>query len=194
MGSGTTDLKNERDKRPDEAGDGGPAAQKANERAPVRKGAGPTRHGKSRFRIAAFAIIEQAGHVLLARRRDIGWWSLPGGGVEAGETVDEGLLREVREEVCVAVEIVRLAGVYSKPQKDEVVLTFLCHLVPGQEACLGTSDEVSEVGWFAPAEMPEHLLPKHRQRVVDAISGGPAAILRAQRSSTAEDQGLTTDA
>jgi 8-oxo-dGTP diphosphatase len=194
VGAEPTDLKNGRDKRPAEADDGGLAKPRQHARASARKGATHARGGKSRFRIAAFAIIEHAGRVLLARRRDIGWWSLPGGGVEAGETVDEGLLREVREEVCVEVEIVRLAGVYSKPQKDEVVLTFLCHLVPGQDALLSTSDEVSEVGWFAPAELPDHLLPKHRQRVVDAMTGGPAAIVRAQRTSTAEDQGLTTGA
>src|SRR5262249_36305203 len=66
------------------------------------------RADKWRFRIAAFAIIEREGLVMLARRRDIGWWNLPGGGLESGETVDEGLLREVREEVCVAVRVVRM--------------------------------------------------------------------------------------
>lgn len=182
MGAGTTDLKEGRAKRPTKDRNGVPAKRKAGARA-----------DKSRFRIAAFAIVEHEGRVLLARRRDIGWWNLPGGGVETGETVDEGLLREVREEVCVAVEIVRLVGVYSKPQKDEVVLTFLCRPAPGQDSRVGTSNEVSEVGWFVPTELPEHLLPKHRQRVLDAMSGEPAAILRAQRTSTEEDQGLTKD-
>jgi ADP-ribose pyrophosphatase YjhB (NUDIX family) len=155
------------------------------------RGRGGARGDKWRFRIAAFAIIEREGMVLLARRRDIGWWNLPGGGLEAGETVEEGLRREVREEVCVEVEIVRLVGVYSKPQKDEVVLTFLCHLAPGQETLVGTSEEVSETGWFDPRELPTDLLPKHRQRVLDALSGRCEAILRAQRTSTEEDQGLS---
>jgi ADP-ribose pyrophosphatase YjhB (NUDIX family) len=127
---------------------------------------------------------------LLARRRDIGWWNLPGGGLESGETVDEGLLREVREEVCAAVRVARLVGVYSKPQKNEVVLTFLCHLEHGQEAAIGTSDEVSETGWFAPDALPVDLLPKHRQRVLDAFAGQLTPIMRAQRSSTEEDQKL----
>ena len=146
----------------------------------------------SRFRIAAFAIIEREGRVLLARRRDIGWWNLPGGGIEAGETVDEGLLREVREEICAQVEIERLVGVYSKPQKDEVVLTFLCRLSANEDQALGTTDEVSEIGWFTREELPADLLPKHRQRVEDALLHQPHAILRAQRTSTEEDQGLTT--
>jgi 8-oxo-dGTP diphosphatase len=149
-----------------------------------------SRSEKWRFRIAAFAIIERQGQVLLARRRDIGWWNLPGGGLEAGETVEEGLRREVLEEVCTEVELVRLVGVYSKPQKNEVVLTFLCHLPNGQPDTIGTSEEVSEVGWFAPNHLPLDLLPKHRQRVADALLGQREAILRAQRSSTEEDQGL----
>ncbi len=144
---------------------------------------------KARFRVSAFAVIEHDGRYLLARRSDIGWWNLPGGGLESGETVDEGLAREVMEEVGLKVEIERVVGVYSKPRKDEVVITFLCHLSPDSGEPR-TSDEVSEVGWFAPSEFPERLLPKHRQRLEDALLGRPEAILRAQRSSTEEDQGL----
>jgi ADP-ribose pyrophosphatase YjhB (NUDIX family) len=167
------------------------AKASAGPRTSAGKGAANgARPDKWRFRIAAFAVIEREGLVLLARRRDIGWWNLPGGGLESGETVDEGLLREVREEVCAAVRVARLVGVYSKPQKNEVVLTFLCHLEHGQEAAIGTSDEVSETGWFAPDALPVDLLPKHRQRVLDAFAGQLTPIMRAQRSSTEEDQKL----
>ena len=142
------------------------------------------------FRVAVNAVIEQDGRVLLARRRDIGRWNLPGGDVELGESVTEGLRRELLEEIGVEVEIVRLAGVYSKPQKSEVVLVFLCHLMVDQERALHTTEEVSELEWFLPSTLPQDLLPKHRQRVEDALSGQIEAILRDQRSSTAEDQRL----
>ncbi|HKV83635.1 MAG TPA: NUDIX domain-containing protein, partial [Ktedonobacterales bacterium] len=49
---------------------------------------------KARFRIGVFAVIERDGRYLLARRRDIGWWNLAGGGLEYGEAVEEGLARE----------------------------------------------------------------------------------------------------
>ncbi|HEX9056910.1 MAG TPA: NUDIX hydrolase [Ktedonobacterales bacterium] len=186
MGAGSTDTKRPLSNRSANGKRAMPNKQQSGMRAPM-KGSGE----KWRFRIGAFAIIERNGLVLLARRRDIGWWNLPGGGVEKGESVDEGLLREVREEVCADVSVVRLVGVYSKPQKDEVVLTFLCRLLPGQEDALDVSDEVSEVGWFSPTELPEHLLPKHRQRVLDALRDQPEAILRVQRTTTEEDQGLT---
>ena len=140
------------------------------------------------FRIACSAIIERGGEYLMARRRDIGWWNLPGGGLEAGETVDRGLAREVREEIGVEIRIVRLVGVYSKPQKQEVVLTFLCKLADDTPPT--TSDEISEIGWFTPDTLPEQTLPKHRQRVLDAVLGQPEAILRAQTTPTEDDQRL----
>lgn len=140
------------------------------------------------FRVAVNAVIERDGCALLARRRDIGWWNLPGGGVEPGESVTEGLQREMREEIGAEVEIVRLAGVYSKPQKSEVVLVFLCRLCADQEQAPQTTEEVSELGWFPPSALPPDTLPKHRQRVADALAGQCEAILREQRTSTAEDQ------
>jgi 8-oxo-dGTP diphosphatase len=152
-------------------------------------GAGGDGNGAA-FRVGVFAVIERGGEYLLARRRDIGLWNLPGGGLEVGETVEEGLAREVWEEIGVTIRVVRLVGVYSKPQKNEVVLTFLCKLTGEQEP--GVSEEVSEVGWFRPDQAPDDTLPKHRQRVTDAALGQREAILRAQTTSTADDQRSVT--
>ena len=144
---------------------------------------------KARFRIGVFAVIEREGRYLLARRRDIGWWNLAGGGLELGETVEQGLAREVREEIGASITIERLLGVYSKTRKNEVVLAFLCHLTDDSPAP-GLSDEVSEVAWFLPNGFPVDLLPKHRQRLEDALLGRPEAVIRAQTTSTEEDQRL----
>ena len=144
---------------------------------------------EARFRVGVFAVIERAGQYLLARRRDIGWWNLPGGGLEYDETVEQALAREVREEIGVAVTVERLVGVYSKPRKREVVLTFLCHLSPASPEP-GTSDEVSEAAWFTPDALPAQLLPKHRQRLEDALLGHREAVVRDQLTSTEEDQRL----
>jgi 8-oxo-dGTP diphosphatase len=143
--------------------------------------------GSARFRVAVSALIFENGRVLLAHRRDIDWWNLPGGGMESGETVDEALRREVYEETGLEVEIEQLVGVYSKPQKQEVVLTFRCHVTGG---VLSETTESRESRYFAPDSLPVNTLPKHRQRVEDALLNQHSAILRAQRSSTEEDQGL----
>ncbi len=139
------------------------------------------------FRIGVFALIFGQGRILLGHRRDIDWWNLPGGGMEAGETVDEALCREVREETGLEVEIEQLVGVYSKPQKQEVVLTFRCRVVGGT---LQATEETRESCYFTPDALPSNTLPKHRQRIEDALLNQQSAIIRAQRSSTEEDQGL----
>jgi ADP-ribose pyrophosphatase YjhB (NUDIX family) len=149
----------------------------------------------ARFRVGVFAVIELPAdglgdgetRYLLARRSDIGWWNLVGGGLEYDETPEEGLAREAREEIGAEIEVIRLVGVYAKPPKREVVLTYLCRLARGSPEP-GPSEEVSEVGIFAVDELPEDVLPKHRQRVLDAASGQVEAFRRTQATSSAEDQ------
>ena len=140
------------------------------------------------FRVGVNAIIFDGSRVLLSLRRDIGWWNLPGGGVEAGETVDEALRREVREETGLEVELERLVGVYSKPQKNEVVLAFRCRATGGQ---LSATVETAENRYFEPENLPRNTLPKHRQRIEDALLDRLDAIIRTQATSTEEDQRLT---
>lgn len=141
-------------------------------------------------RVGTFAIIrDEQGRVLLSRRSDSGWWNLPGGGVEPHESVAEGLVREVREETGLEVVAGRLVGVYSKPQKHEIVLTFECKIVGGT---MVASDEADLHEWFAPDALPaEQFLPKHRERVLDAVREEAGAIVKDQRqpSVTAENVG-----
>jgi 8-oxo-dGTP diphosphatase len=140
------------------------------------------------FRIGVFALIfDEDQRVLLARRRDIDWWNLPGGGVEHGETVEQAVRREVREETGLEVEVNYLVGVYSKPQKQEVVLTFNCRTVGG---ILTATEESRTCCYFATDNLPTKTLPKHRQRIEDALLNLPHAILRDQLSSSEEDQKL----
>lgn len=140
------------------------------------------------FRIGVSALIfDEERRVLLAHRRDIDWWNLPGGGMEHGETVEEAVIREVREETGLEVEVKYLVGVYSKPQKQEVVLTFNCRVTGGVLAPTGESRACC---YFAPDDLPVNTLPKHRQRVEDALLNLPHAVLRSQLTSSQEDQKL----
>lgn len=143
----------------------------------------------AQFRIGVYALIFENGRVLLALRRDIDWWNLPGGGMEVGETVDEALRREVCEETGLEVEVEQLVGVYSKPQKREVVLSFRCRVTGGT---LTSTEESRECRYFAPDALPKNTLPKHCQRIEDALLQQPQAVLRAQRTLPEEDQRLST--
>ena len=130
-------------------------------------------------RVGAFAVIRDDGRVLISRRSDSGWYNLPGGGVEPHELVPEGLVREVREETNLDVTIGRLVGVYSKPQKHEVVLVFEARVTGGE---LGPSDEADHHEWVAVDQLSRYdILPKHLQRIRDALRDEPAAVIRDQR-------------
>lgn len=132
-------------------------------------------------RVGTFAIIRDGnGRVLISRRVDSGWFNLPGGGVEPHESATEGLVREVREETSLEVEVGRLVGIYSKPQKHEIVLTFEARVTGGS---LQPSDEADYHEWVAPEELEQkQILPKHLERIQDALRDEPAAVVKDQRT------------
>ena len=131
----------------------------------------------AQFRIGVFVLIWRDDRVLLSRRRDSGWWNLPGGGLDLEETVDACAIRETREETGLDVAVERLVGVYSKPQKHEVVLTFECRVTGGK---LRETEEATEHAYFPPDALPPKTLPKHAERVADAARHLPGAIVKTQ--------------
>jgi NUDIX domain len=70
--------------------------------------------------LSVSAIVWREHEILLMRRSDNGYWGLPGGFVELGESVAEAARREVVEETGWEVEIGRLIGVYSDPAHQVV--------------------------------------------------------------------------
>ncbi|HEY9005676.1 NUDIX domain-containing protein [Ohtaekwangia sp.] len=69
----------------------------------------------------AAAIFNEQGEILLQKRKDVNQWCVISGHVEFGETVQEAILREIREEANVAAEIVRFIGIYSTPGSSTYV-------------------------------------------------------------------------
>ena len=138
-------------------------------------------------RTAACAIIfDNEGRLLLHQRRDNGRWALPGGAVEIGETADQAVVREVREETGYAVEMVRLVGVYSDPRhttirypdgnvNSYVAIAFECRVIGGSPTL---NDETSAIDWFDPRVLPERFNPGHLPRVQDALTKSVAAFYR----------------
>jgi ADP-ribose pyrophosphatase YjhB (NUDIX family) len=106
------------------------------------------------------AIIRD-GKVLIVRRARPpahGLYTLPGGGVEAGETLHQALVREIHEETGLTVEPTALAGYREVIARDEagrierhfVILAFAARWVAG-EPCL--NEELAEAMWLHPSEL-----------------------------------------
>jgi 8-oxo-dGTP diphosphatase len=101
--------------------------------------------------LASCAIVTRRGSVLLTRRAhapSAGLWDLPGGFLEAGETPEEALRRELREELGVELRYARLVGFepdrYGPDGFPTLTAVYRTGLVPGPMRC---ADDVSEVRW-----------------------------------------------
>ena len=126
----------------------------------------------------AVIIRDDEGQILLERRSDCGWWGMPGGRVEAGETVEQAAIREVFEETGLTVRITGFVGMYSEP--DGRIVTFpdnVVHLVDAAVTAeivsgeLTKSSESEELRFFLPQELPAEIVPPVRRLLADALAG-----------------------
>ena len=106
------------------------------------------------------AVVIDQGRVVLVKRRFpplAGEWSIPGGRLRTGETMREGIIREVREETGLTVEPAELLGVYDRLLRDEagrilyhyVLIDFLCRRLAGGLQAGGDADDSR---WFSQEE------------------------------------------
>jgi len=136
------------------------------------------------FTLGAFAIIfDENGSVLLSHRCDMDGWNLPGGMVESREMPDEAVVREVREETGLEVVVERLVGIYGKGDRDEINFSFVCRVVGGQ---LTLTDEADQHRFFAVDQLPANTVPKHVERIRDALNGAAHPIFRRQTAPSAQ--------
>jgi 8-oxo-dGTP diphosphatase len=111
--------------------------------------------------LAVSAAIFRAGRVLIVRRGTPplqGIYTLPGGGVELGETLEEAVVREVREETGLAIEPLALAGyrevivrdAAGKIERHFVILPFAARYLAGE---IALNAELAEAKWLLPEEL-----------------------------------------
>ena len=118
------------------------------------------------------ALIIYEGKLVLVKRKNApyqGRFALPGGFVEVGETVEEAVAREAKEETGLDIEIIKLLGVYSDPSRDPRGHTVtICFLAKGSGNLKAGSD-AKETGLFGLNEIPE-LAFDHNKIIKDARS------------------------
>jgi 8-oxo-dGTP diphosphatase len=121
----------------------------------------------------AAAIVDENGQLLAVRRRDNGHWEPPGGILELDETIQAGLIREVREETGLEVEPQSLSGIYKNMRRGIVALVFRCRIIGGEPR---PSREAEQVSWLSPDEISNLMDEAYATRLLDALQPGPAAI------------------
>ena len=118
---------------------------------------------------AVQGVLERDGRVLLARRAiepRLGHWDLPGGFLEEGEDPVEGLRREFREETGLEIEPAEWLGAFLDPYNQYFVLglTWVVH-ADGEPR---PDDDVAELRWFAPSELPAEMAFASQDEVLRA--------------------------
>lgn len=123
-------------------------------------------------------VFDESGNILLVKTNRRGW-DCPGGQVEEGETLEEGVLREILEESGIAARVVKLAGVYSNVGKyqyedtgvevpTKVMFDFICEYISGE--CT-PSEETSEVMWVPREKALDYVTaPAMRYRFEKALA------------------------
>jgi mutator protein MutT len=119
-------------------------------------------------------IVDGTGRVLLVKRRFeplAGQWSLPGGAVDVGETLEACVIREMREETGLDVEVGRVIEVFDRIMHDAegrvqyhyVLVDYVCRPVGGT---LTAASDVADVAWVEPAALPDFRLTDKATAVI----------------------------
>jgi ADP-ribose pyrophosphatase YjhB (NUDIX family) len=106
-------------------------------------------------------VIDAHGRILLILRTDNGYWSIPGGGLNPGESVAEATAREVREETGIDCQVTGLVGIYSDPNhvaayddgevRQEFSICFTTRMTGGS---MTPSSESAQVEFVRPDAIP----------------------------------------
>lgn len=126
------------------------------------------------FVSVAGLVSNDQGEILLVKSPWRGW-EYPGGLIEPGETFQEALHREIREESGVEVEITGFVGICKNIERNIVNIDFTCRYTGGE---LTTSEESTEVMWATPEEAMKLItFPLTKKRLLNMLSGREEAVL-----------------
>jgi len=137
---------------------------------------------KYKVTIGIFGIItNKKDEVLLVHRNDYDLWNLPGGGLEKGESPWEGVIREVKEETGLDVEVSKLLGVYSKAPKNEIVFNFECGVIGGEPTL---NEEANDIRYFNIKNLPQNISPKQVERIYDYFKDKNRVTMKIQKGKS----------
>jgi len=136
-------------------------------------------------------VVLREGRVLLARRDTLRGFELPGGNLRPGEAVQLALVRELREETGLDVEVGHRVGSYRRSGFFAHRADIFCCGVRG--GALRPSRETPELRWFRPDALPENLFRWFRAPLEDALAGARGVERREHHGWGAVWHGLQID-
>ena len=133
--------------------------------------------GKDYIGVGCGAFILNDNDELLLHRRnkapEKGYWSIPGGSLEMFETFEQAVVREVKEETDLDVEVVRLVGlcnhivnIENEEKVHWVTPSYLCKILSGT-AKITEPGKHTEIGWFKLDNLPEDLTITTKKAIRD---------------------------
>ncbi|MBL7259155.1 NUDIX hydrolase [Paractinoplanes lichenicola] len=123
----------------------------------------------------AAVVTDNHGQVLVIQRHDNGAWQLPGGVLEIGETIEDGVRREVEEETGVVVEPIQLTGIYKNMKLGVVAMVFLARPVSGEPH---PTEESADVAWWTADRVAAEMDEVFATRILDALPPHAAPMVR----------------
>ena len=128
-------------------------------------------------------VLNQKGQILLVQRNDSKAWSLPGGIVENGESPDQAVVREVKEETGLDVDIVRLTGIYIRHLwKKNILFVYRCQMKNG---ILIKSDETDDFKWINLKQLVALGVDKKIVvRIIDCVKFDKNVVVKIQNNAT----------
>lgn len=120
----------------------------------------------------ASAIIIKDNRVLMIRTKNSNSWSIPSGGLEVGETVEEACIREIKEETGYEAKVVKELFIKETNIKEYKVTTqyFLCEITGGEIQYQDPDEEIEEISWKNSSEISKltHTYPED-QKVIEQL-------------------------
>ena len=122
-------------------------------------------------------LIDENGRIFLVKHSYVSGWHLPGGGVEAGETLGEALGRELREEGNIEITAPpRLHGLFfnNRASRRDHVALFVVRAFRQASAPVPDREIVAH-GFFAPDALPNDTTAATRARIIEVLGGAPVS-------------------
>jgi 8-oxo-dGTP diphosphatase len=114
-------------------------------------------------KLVTVVVVQHTGKILLGRRNmnpSLGKWTFFGGYVDRGEKVEDAAIREVKEETNLDVQLDELLGLYSQKNNPHVLVAYAASVINDDIRALAPQpDEISELAFFTPEEIPELAFP-----------------------------------